>query len=185
MRPAMIVVGLAALILVVFVTIGTGHPRRPGADRYLEEYRGRVGLLASCRPRRPALTAIARSGEPPSNIINAVSVPEGSTRVSHQNNSGSAGQFDAQVGLLSDASQGALLTFFLRDMKAQGWQVFKGPARPATTPVPSRSWASWRAPTATSGRWVRRSRPTTFGAGAPPAGETDFTVRLFQVPDPD
>jgi hypothetical protein len=25
--------------------------------------------------------------------------------------------------------------------------------------------------------------PTTFGPGAPPAGQTDVTIRLFQQPD--
>ena len=125
----MIVVGLAALILVGFVAIGPGHQRRPGTDRYLEEYPGVRAPRFVPSGAAPALSVITRSGEPPSNILNAVSLPEGSTRVSHQTNSASADQFDAQIGLLSDDSQGAIRTFYLSDMKAQGWQIFEtGPA---------------------------------------------------------
>ena len=59
-----------------------------------------------------------------------MSVPVGSVRLSHQDNSGDgAGQFDSQVIFRSDDSQGALLAFFAADMKLQGWQVFdRGPA---------------------------------------------------------
>jgi hypothetical protein len=184
MRPAMIVVGLAALILVGFVAIGlatNGAPARTDTSRSIQVVSG--SSLRAVRAA-PALSVITRSGEPPSNILNAVSLPEGSIRVSHQFNSASADQFDAQIGLVSDASQGAIRTFYLSDMKAQGWQVFEtGPARndPGAFEVLGKKAGSdgffWEMGAVVSA--------TTFGADAPPAGQTAFTVRLFQVPDPD
>jgi hypothetical protein len=85
---------------------------------------------------------------------------------------------------VSDASQGAIRTFYLNDMKAQGWQIQgTGPARndPGAFEVLGRKAGSdgffWQMGAVVSA--------TTFGADAPPAGQTAFTVRLFQVPDPD
>ena len=184
MRPAMIVVGLAALILVGCVAIGlatNGAPTQTNTSRSIQVISG-----TSLRAVRaaPALKVITQSGEPPPNILNAVSLPEGSTRVSHQNNSAAADQYDAQIGLVSDASQGAIRTFYLSDMKAQGWQIFEiGPARndPGALEVLGKKAGSdgffWEMGAVVSA--------TTFGANAPPAGQTAFTVRLFQVPDPD
>jgi hypothetical protein len=82
----------------------------------------------------------------------------------------------------SDDSQGALLTFFAAEMHQQGWQVFdKGPAAndPTSLEVLGKLAGSdgyfWEMGATIS--------PTTFGHGAPPAGETNFTVRLLQQND--
>ena len=99
-------------------------------------------------------------------------------------NSGAAGEYDEQIELTSDASQGAMRTFYLDDMKAQGWQIFEaGPADhdPGALEVLGKKAGSdgfyWEMGAVVSA--------TTFGADAPPAGSTHFTIRLFQVPDPD
>jgi hypothetical protein len=133
-------------------------------------------------PAAHVLSVIVQNGEPPSDIVNAVSVPEGTVRVSKQNNSGSADQFDSQVSLRVDVSQGALLSFFAAAMHQQGWQVFdKGPAanNPGAVEVLGKL--------AGSDGWYWEMGavipPTTFGAGAPAGGQTVFTIRLFQQPD--
>ena len=121
-------------------------------------------------------------GEPPSNIINAVSVPTGSVRLSHQNNAAGSGQFDSQIVLRSTDSQGALLTFYAAEMHQQGWQVFdKGPAAndPGALEVLGKL-------AGTDGYYWEMGAtisPTTFGAGAPANGDTDFTIRLLQEND--
>jgi hypothetical protein len=104
--------------------------------------------------------------------------------VSHQNNSAAADQYDAQIGLRSDASQGALEDFYHQDMRKQGWQVFDvGPADhdPGALEVLGTKAGSdgfyWE-----MGAVVSR---TAFGPHDPPHGTTSFIVRLFQVPDPD
>ncbi len=111
-------------------------------------------------------------------------VPVGSVRISHQNNSAEAGQYDSQVVFRSDDSQAALLAFYAADMKLQGWQIFdRGPAAhdPGALEVLGKLAGSdgyyWE-----MGATVP---PTTFSPGGPAHGQTDFTIRLLQVPDPD
>ena len=91
-------------------------------------------------------------------------------------------QYDSQVVLRSDASQGALLSFFAAAMKQQGWQVFDhGPAAndPGATEVLGKLAGSdgWF--------WDMGAviRPTSFSPGAPAGGWTDVTIRLYQESD--
>jgi hypothetical protein len=184
MRPAMIVLGLAVLILAVFITAGILTSRPVQITQTTRHTSAVSGTTMLAVPADRVLAVITLSGEPPSNIINAVSIPVGSVRVSHQNNSAAADQYDAQIGLRSDASQGALQAFYLSDMKRQGWQIFEqGPADhdPGATEVLGKQAGSdgfyWEMGAVISS--------TTFGPHAPPRGDTDFTIRLFQVPDPD
>jgi hypothetical protein len=184
MRPAMLVLGLAVLILGIFITAGIITSKPVVATKTTRESSAVVGSTLLAVPADRALAVITQSGEPPSNIINAVALPAGSVKVSHQNNSAAADQFDAQIGLRSDASQQALQSFYLKDMKQQGWQIFEqGPADhdPGATEVLGKQAGSdgfyWEMGAVISA--------TTFGPHAPPRGDTDFTVRLFQVPDPD
>ncbi len=124
MRPAMIVFGLAALILVVFVTIGIVTSQSPTPVRHSATAVAVPGITQRAVPAAGLLSPIVASAEPPANILNAVSVPVGSVRISHQDNSAGAGQFDSQVTFRSDDSQESLLGFYAADMKLQGWQVF-------------------------------------------------------------
>ena len=140
------------------------------------------GSTLRAQPAAAALKPIVGSGEPPSNIINAVTVPVGSVRISHQNNAAGAGQFDAEVTLRSTDSQGALLGFFASAMHQEGWQVFdKGAAahNPGAVEVLGKL-------AGTDGYYWEMGAtipPTKFGHGAPPSGETDFTIRLLQQND--
>ena len=184
MRPAMIVVGLAALILVVFVTIGVVSSRSPAPVRHSVGAVAVPGVSLRATPAAGLLSPIVSAGQPPNNILNAVSLPAGSVRISHQNNSAEADQFDSQVVFRSGDSQAALLAFFASDMKLQGWQIFdRGAAAndPGTLEVLGKLAGSdgyyWE-----MGATVNA---TTFTPGGPARGVTHFTVRLFQVPDPE
>ena len=182
MRPAMVVLGLAVLILVVFVTIGilTSQSPQPVKTSGAPSAVGGTPLRATVAAR--LLSPITISGEPPTNILNAVSVPAGSVRLGHQNNAAGSGQYDAQVTFRSDNSQAALLTFFGADMKEQGWQVFdRGPAANDQGALEVLGKLA-----GTDGYYWQMGAviaPTTFGKGAPPAGWTNFTIRLFQQSD--
>ncbi|HVA06697.1 MAG TPA: hypothetical protein VNG12_08165, partial [Acidimicrobiales bacterium] len=141
------------------------------------------GSAIAAVPAVRALSVIAVNGQPPGNIVNSVSIPTGSRRMTHENNSAATTQYDAQIGLLVNDTQGPLITFFKAVMKAQGWHVFAvGPAAhsPGTIEVLGKKAGSdgfyWE--------FGALIAPTSFGAGAPPTGHTQFTVRLFQVPDP-
>jgi hypothetical protein len=184
MRPAMIVVGLAALILVVFVTIGIVSTQSPAAVKHSKAEVAVAGVSLRAVQAATARAPIASGGEPPNNILNAVDLPAGSVRVSHQNNTAGAGQYDAQVTFSSSDSQAALIAFYAADMKSRGWQIVdQGPARnnPGALEVLGKLAGSdgyyWEL-----GATVNA---TTFPAGGPPRGTTQFTVRLFQVPDPE
>jgi hypothetical protein len=184
MRPAMIVVGLAALILVVFVTIGVVSTQSPAAVKHSDATVAIPGISLRAVHAAGMLSPIVIAGEPPNNIVNAVFLPAGSTRLSHENNSAGAGQYDAQVTFRSGNSQAALLAFYAADMKQQGWQISdQGPARndPGALEVLGKLAGSdgyyWE-----MGATVNA---TTFSTGGPARGTTDFTVRLFQVPDPE
>jgi hypothetical protein len=182
MRPAMVVLGLAVLILVVFVTIGIVTSQSPQPAKRASAPSAVSGTSLQAESATHLLSPIAIGGEPPQNIVNSVSVPVGSVRLSHQNNAAGSGQYDAQVTFRSDSSQAALLSFFAADMKQQGWQVFdKGPAAddPGALEVLGKL-------AGTDGYYWEMGATiaaTTFGPGAPPHGWTHFTVRLFQQSD--
>jgi len=129
-----------------------------------------------------ALTPIIIQGEPPTNIINAVTLPTGAVRTSHQNNAAGSGQYDAQITLRSTHSQGALLTFYAAEMHQLGWQVFdKGAA--ANDPGALEILGKLAGTDGYYWEMGATISPTTFGHGAPPTGYTDFTVRLIQQSD--
>ncbi|HVT41987.1 MAG TPA: hypothetical protein VHD39_03305 [Acidimicrobiales bacterium] len=180
--PAMVVAGLAVLILVVFVTIGILTTQKPAPVRHSTASNAVAGSSIKAQQAATRLTPIIVSGEPPANILNAVDLPAGAVRVSHQNNAAGSGQFDAQVLFRSDDSQAALLAFYAADMKLQGWQIYdKGPAAndPGALEVLGKL-------AGTDGYYWEMGAtisPTSFGPGAPPTGQTDFTVRLFQQGD--
>jgi len=182
MRPAMIVFGLAVLILVVFITIAVVTSQSPAPIKHSDAAVGVPGVSLQAVPAAGPLSPIDRDGEPPNNILNAVSVPEGSVRVSHQNNTAGAGQYDEQVTFRSDDSQAALLAFYAADMKLQGWQISdRGPAKndPGALEVLGKLAGSdgyyWDMGATISA--------TTFSPGGPAHGVTRFTVRLFQEQD--
>ncbi|HSZ36767.1 MAG TPA: hypothetical protein VK773_06715 [Acidimicrobiales bacterium] len=181
-RPAMVVLGLAVVILATFVTLGIVSSQTPAPVKTSGAPSAVPGSSLRGEPAADALKPIVGSGEPPSNIINAVTVPVGSVRTSHQNNAAGAGQYDAQVTLRSTDSQGALLAFFASSMEQQGWQVFdKGAAAndPGALEVLGKL-------AGTDGYYWEMGAtipPTSFGHGAPPSGATDFTIRLLQQND--
>jgi hypothetical protein len=179
MRPAMVVLGLAVLILVVFVAIGILSSQSPAPVRHGTAASSVPGTTLRAEPATAALAPIVSTGEPPTN---AVSIPVGSVRISHQDNAGGAGQYDSQVVLRSGDSQGALLAFYAADMRLQGWQVFdRGPAAndPGALEVLGKLAGAdgyyWEMGATVS--------PTTFSRGGPARGQTEFTIRLFQESD--
>jgi len=182
MRLAMIVPGLGLLILAIFITaeLLSSNPQSPQAKVPSTFVASGLHAVAGA----PALQPIIVSGQPPANVVAAVSVPEGSVAVSNQNNTQAAEQYDAQVQLRVDATQGTLQSFFVTAMQREGWQIInQGPAshNPGAIQILGKLAGNdgyyWDMGAVISA--------TTFPAGAPPTGVTDFTVRLFQQSDPD
>jgi hypothetical protein len=184
MRPAMIVLGLAVLIIVLFVGLALATSSQPAPVHKSGGVVSVTGSSLKAGPAAVALAPIISLGQPPNNVVNAVDIPVGAVRTSSLNNAGQSGQYDSQITLRSDASQGALLAFYASDMKSQGWQIFdRGPASndPNALEVLGKL-------AGTDGYYWEMGvtvQATSFGKGAPAAGDTPFTVRLLQEPDPE
>jgi hypothetical protein len=194
LRPALIVVGIAIVVLLLFgigaavSNTGTGTPTRsttassvPGSP-----------LLAV--PGAAALRPIEQPGSPPGNILDAVSIPQGSAKVSVIDTSGSVDQYDESMVFSVPASQAELIGFFRTEMARAGWNVFSsGPAtgQPGIEVLGQKAgndgWY-WE-----MGAIVRPTQFASNGTTDPSAGTqgsaggsdtTQFVIRLFQVPDP-
>src|SRR5580698_3059081 len=129
MKAAMIVPGIGLVILILFIGAGflTSNPVQQ--TKLSTSSFAVSGTPVRAVPAVHDLKVITVSGQPPGNILNAVSIPQGATRVSFANNTQSAEQYDAQISLKSDTPQAALETFYKSVMKKQGWQIFStGPA---------------------------------------------------------
>jgi hypothetical protein len=177
----MVVLALALLILGLFVTLGLVTSTRVAPVH--SEARSKVpGTTLRAVAATGALAPIVADGQPPSDVRNAVFIPAGSVRLSSADDTSSAGQYDKEVTLRSSESQGVLVGFFAADMRDEGWQVFdRGPAthHPGALEVLGKIAGSdgyyWEMGATVSA--------TTFGAGAPPGGWTEFSIRLFQIDD--
>jgi len=181
-RPAMVVLGLAVVIVASFVTLGLVSSHSPAPVKTAGTPSAVPGSTLRAEPAATVLQPIIGAGEPPSNIINAVTVPVGSVRISHENNAAGAGQFDAQVTMRSTESQGALLAFFAAAMRLEGWQVFdKGAA--ANNPGAFEVLGKLAGTDGYYWEMGATIQPTSFGHGAPSTGETDVTIRLLQQND--
>jgi hypothetical protein len=178
-RPAMIVPGMALVILILFIGAEflTSNP-----VQQTKTATGSFSVAGTPLRALPAvrdLKVITVAGQPPG----SVSVPTGATRISYQNNSAAAQEYDAQITLRDDQSQAALDNFYQKVMKKQGWQIFStGPADHVTggLEVLGKKAGSdgfyWELGAVIS--------PTSFGAGAPATGATSFSLALVQEPDP-
>jgi hypothetical protein len=183
MKLAMIVPGIGVLILVAFIGAGflTSNPIQP-TKTSVHSFTV-PGTPLRAEPAERALKVITVSGQPPGNIINATSIPEGAKRVAFENNTASAqGDYSAQITLTANDSQAAVENFYAKDMKKQGWQISStGPAdhHPGAIDVLAQKAGSdgfyWQLGATVSA--------TTFGPPAPPQGSTSFTLELYQVPD--
>ena len=167
MRPAMVVLALAVVILAIFFVLGvTSSPlaHRPAPV-------STAAVPGSALRAEPA----ARSSPPSSGrrttgqrARRRAPSPTGSPASCTGDNSG-ASQYDAQVTFRSDATQADLITFFAAAMKLQGWQILdRGPAahHPDTIEVLGKL-------AGTDGYYWEMGAivpPTTFAPGVPGTG---------------
>lgn len=182
MRPALLVLGIAVLLVLGFglasAFVGQGQPPAPSTKP--QKVAG-TGLRAV--PSGTALKPIEQPGTPPTNIIDALTLPQGAVATSHTDNSTSATGYDEQIDFsLPGATQAQVVAFYKAELNTRGWrQINVGPAtnQPGTTQVLAQAAGDdgwyWEA-----GALVG---PTVFGGGH--SETTPFTIRLFQVPDAD
>ncbi len=184
MKPAMIVGGLAVVIVVGFIVMGLVTTPKAVSVNTGTGATKVSGSTLLAQPAAHGLAPILTPGQPPANILNAVTLPDGATRLSHQTNSSAADQYDAQVTFATSDSANAVIQFYKSEMKRLGWGIFS-----TGTPIHHANQYEVLGKKAGSDSfyWEMGATvsPTKFGGDNGPKGTTDFTVRLFQVPDED
>ncbi len=178
LRPALIVVGLA-LFLVLLFGIGAALTSTPSSKPASRSHVKGSHLVAV--PAAAALRPIEILGTPPADVLDALVLPEGARKISVTRWSGST-QFSGKMSFRVRATQAALVGFFRTELHGAGWSNLSvGAARgtPGATEV--------LAQRASSDGWFWEAGfvvfPTTFGHGATGADVTRFSLDLYEVPD--
>lgn len=182
--PALIVVGLAVFILILFglgsILSGNSTPP-PVASSKPQKVPG-TPLLAVAAD--PVLRPIEVPGSPPANITANLTVPQGTRALGHVGAAGSTSQYDAHVDLSVNGSQGAVVAFYRAELPVQGWKIVSvGPVQNQPQAVEVLGQKAG----ADGWYWEIGAvvEPTTFPSSSAPATaeSTRFTLRLFQRSD--
>lgn len=174
----MVVAGIAVVLMLVFgvgAAVTSNGPTSPPPSGPTAV----AGTSLRAVPAAPALRSIEQGGEPPADIVDAVTVPAGS--VDGPGTRNSTNGFDAQLRFSVVGTQAAVISFYDTEMHRLGWHVsgpspaegVKGGVEVLGQKAGSDGWY-WEMGAVVS--------PTTF-AGA--RDDTPFVLRLFQVPDPE
>jgi hypothetical protein len=181
LRPALIVVGVAALILILFgvgAALSSSGPATPSTSTAPIQI---PGSPLRAVPALSALKPVIQPGSPPANILNAMVLPEGTGTGTVTGAAGNTDQYDQSMRFSSSASQGALITFYRAAMTKLGWNVF------STGPAANNEGFEVLGQKAGDDGWYWEMgaviASTTFTSGSK-AQTTPFTIRIFQVPDP-
>jgi hypothetical protein len=175
-RPALIVVGLALLVVLLFgigAALTDNTTPKPPKSAVV---RG-TGLLAE--PAATTLHPIEILGTPPADVLDALVLPKGAYAVSDRPWSGST-QYSGEMTFRLDASQATLVSFFRTELRARGWSITSVGAahdEPGATEVLAQRASTdgwfWEAGVAVL--------PTTFGHAG--TNLTRFRLDLYEMPD--
>jgi hypothetical protein len=182
MKPAAVVLGLAILVLVVFAG-GAALFRSTPAKAPAKGTKSVAGTTLRATGGLDALAPIISAGQPPGNVLNAVTVPAGARRLSHINYAGEASQYDEAVTFSVAGTEAAVIDFYKVEMKRDGWQI------ESTGPADHQPGIEVLGQIAGDDGWFWEMgtvvEPSTFGAKGTGAASTDFSLRLIQEPDAD
>jgi len=178
---ALIVLGIAAGLFVVgTVAAGlTSSPSTPSAETAKVVTAPHAGLTAVAA--RPLLASIVTPGQPPTDLLDAVALPQGSRPVAATATNDGVGLYDRSLQFESAATEGQVIAFFRAQLPFEHWHlVSQGPARQAAGYMivgqhPASDGHEWEIGVTVS--------PTRFPAGS--GQTTPFTVRLFAASDED
>jgi hypothetical protein len=181
LKPALIVGGLAVVILVVF-SLGSAFTHTPPSPSKAPKGSTSVkGSALRAVSAEKGLRPIEQDGQPPPNVVAAITLPQGATRLS-STDPGAGATYDQDVQFSVDASEAAVLGFYKTELHAFGWQqVTSGAATHAAGQqlvgqIAGDDGFYWQLGVIVS--------PSTFGALGT-SDVTRFTLRLLQVGDDD
>lgn len=184
MRPALVVVAVAAVIVLGFGLLAAFSPpssRNPPPSTPVRV----AGTPLRAVPAVGALAPIEHPGTPPADIVDALSLPRGAVAHAHRDLNTSSTQYDQQMRFTVRADEADVVDFYKVRLKATGWSVFD------TNPVAGQPGAvEVLAQKGGSDGWYWEVgavvSPTAFtGHGSGGGQTTAFTLRLFQQSDQD
>jgi hypothetical protein len=179
MKPALIVGGLAVVILIAF-SVGAAFTHT--ATTPAKTPKGSTVVKGSplrAMSAQTGLSVIEQGGQPPANVLAAITLPVGAARVSTKN-PGKGGAFDQEVRFSVDASEEAVLGFYKAELHDLGWRtVTSGPAshqpgQQMVGQIAGNDGFYWQLGVIVS--------LSTFGASGT-VDVTRFTLRVLQVGD--
>lgn len=181
MKPAMLVGAIGLVILVTF-SIGAAltHTATPRAARTGGPTKVPGSSLLAV-PASTKLEAIEANGEPPANVLAAITLPEGAVLKATEN-PGLGSTYDEEAVFSVEASDAAVVGFYKTELARLGWHsVSSGAAEHAAgTQVVGQLAGDdgfyWQLGVVVS--------PSTFTSGGT-ADVTRFTLRILQVQDQD
>lgn len=175
LRPALLVLALAALIIVVgIVASALDSGANPTFD--LHSMRLADGTVVPLTAGNIALHRLSSNGEPPADVINVIGIPSGA-KLTHVNSiDQGVDQFDRVASFTTALTQDQTVELFRRSLHALGWQIiYVGGAtqNAGATEVLAKKGSGdgfyWESGVTVS--------PTTS------SGYTPFTFELLQLPD--
>ena len=113
-KPAMVVLGIAAGILVLFGAMAILSSQGPSTSTTPSAPVPVKGTSLRSVAAATALKPIEHPDTPPGNIVNALTVPVGAVAHGFADNSTGAGQYDEQMRFSLGASEATLVTFYHR-----------------------------------------------------------------------
>jgi hypothetical protein len=123
--PAAAVLGLAVLMLIVFMIINLVSDQGVATTTTIPVVVGGLGVDSSSS----LLANCVTPGTPPANIIAGVVVPVDShSRGPFQMPNSGAGDFDCYRPLVTTVSASTLLAFYKTQLEARGWSLFSSGA---------------------------------------------------------
>jgi hypothetical protein len=181
LKPALIVGGLAVFILLAF-SVGAAMTHTPTTPATAPK--GSVAVKESSLRAVSAqrgLSTIEQDGQPPANVLAAITLPLGAVRVA-TTNPGEGGSYDEEVEFSVNASEAAVLGFYKIEFQHLGWQSMTSgaathqPGEQILGQIPGDDGFYWQLGVIVS--------PTTFSASGT-EDVTQFTLRVVQVGDDD
>jgi hypothetical protein len=174
--PALIVLGLAVVILVGGVVAGI-ITSGSTPTFHLNHVTLSDGTVVPVSPATERMRAIEANGEPPADILGNLGVLTGSKVTGVINSDQDAAQFDRTVNLTSSLAQGQVAEAYRRILTASGWDVIYQGGAPqgaaGTTEVLAKKGSGdgfyWETGVVVS---------PTMSAGATP-----YTIEVFETPD--
>jgi hypothetical protein len=185
-RPALIVVGIAAALM-IGGTVASGLAGSQGGAPAKHSSITAKGSPLKAAPAKPSLSVISSAGSPPANILDALTLPVGSKVTPGSATNTGLGQYDRSLSFVVADSEQNVIDFFRVQLHADLWSGMSegpprnGPGFQIIAQHPGSDGYEWEVGVTV----MPETFPPSAGAGVASTGETPFTVRLFQVSDQD